>query len=560
MRALLSGIANIVMRPFVTNRVTVQEFIAGITPKDASLEVTDNFLKLFFYGNNLKTKAKHLVMAIKDIKAEGSTLDIFLFDAEIDNKEILGVKIEAFSRENILALSSFLGIHDSARDKPIIFKEAFHMKYEDRELFLSWQKETKESLLKKYREIIGGCHTKVADFIDLAIKSQPEELSPTIKHDESFFEASEINCLLNKKEFLAVKNLLRREEIFNDLLVEYQEGKMTIKIPIKLETVINLDRHLKNISSVIFRPPVTIKDVVEDRPAIAGAGQEASLPTTSLTPEEELERLINDNVAILDNLGAKSFAINHRREDEIFEIQFFDLEPKIILPETIGSIKISTTKDDADKLHMSVKIKNIDSFQYLKTFLRLDIARKPKISARKKINMPTVAPFDKATKDAEVEVVATDIDIVLDEPSITKASVFNLEIFNAQIDNCLKAKRDLAKKANHSMQLGNTSELIDFLSLIHKFPNELQSLMQKLSDKREVAQIGIYGGFVYGKDPQDIDFQVVMSDGFFSTKNALEIANYFGDLAEFIPGIKCEEHKIAKGSVWKLSIGERESN
>lgn len=101
---------------------------------------------------------------------------------------------------------------------------------------------------------------------------------------------------------------------------------------------------------------------------------------------------------------------------------------------------------------------------------------------------------------------------------------------------------------------------IDFnLSLVEAFPEELKTLIRNLTTSESVKETHIYGSFVYGQNPKDLDLQVVLSDGFFTSEDDTDGKS----LKSLLPPELAKISKIERKSkdeappppIWRIDIG-----
>lgn len=114
--------------------------------------------------------------------------------------------------------------------------------------------------------------------------------------------------------------------------------------------------------------------------------------------------------------------------------------------------------------------------------------------------------------------------------------------FDGEISKCLQARRS-ARNFNPA--------------IINYFPKELLELISKFNSSEQVRQPAIYGGFIYGKNPKDLDFQIVVSDDFFSgdqKKDQDALATLFSpgllDISKFTLAPTTQP-------IWKCKIGKQ---
>lgn len=138
------------------------------------------------------------------------------------------------------------------------------------------------------------------------------------------------------------------------------------------------------------------------------------------------------------------------------------------------------------------------------------------------------SPPEPARSDSSAQTAA--------KPSISASE------FDRRIAQCLDARR---------------RNMVFDPAIINSFPQELLQLIKKFNDSKQVAQSAIYGGFIYGRNPKDLDFQVVVSDDFFSGDPLLDEAK----LAEFFPPELQSISKFTRApttqQIWACNIGNQ---
>ena len=95
--------------------------------------------------------------------------------------------------------------------------------------------------------------------------------------------------------------------------------------------------------------------------------------------------------------------------------------------------------------------------------------------------------------------------------------------------------------------------------IISEFPAALKHSIENLCTKPEVLQPALYGGFIYGKNPKDLDFQIVMQNGFFTKKSEKEVVGFFKEIFPAELKIECSKNIIPGTdgeAVWRVEVGE----
>lgn len=259
------------------------------------------------------------------------------------------------------------------------------------------------------------------------------------------------------------------------------------------------------------------------------------------TAHTTLVKYFDEKKEILRNrLGIAEELIFEIREDDRFMVVTFPNVSRA--PHFAAKSNLSNNFDSAKKLlTISVdktKFANIaDAANHLKGFARTEIIESPEIVAR----------VAKAKAAAAAKTHASDPTVIVGETGGTgsespKAPPPHLTEFNAKITLAISTRKEVGTFDPE---------------LMTSFPPLLQATIKNCVDRVDlVAQPTIYGGFINGRNPKDIDFQMVMKNGSLHGKDEDVQKLLTALLPPELAAIAKLEKKSVLPPIWKIEAGE----